>query len=92
MIATLLLAAVLGAPTANADEGGGAGPAIPAPVVTGFVQMWVTALDQDVDPLTDPASYGDPEDDPGFKIRRARLGLDLRRQVLELLGPNDERR
>jgi hypothetical protein len=28
-----------------------------------------------VNPITDPAGYGDPEDDFGFKIRRARIGL-----------------
>ena len=33
--------------------------------------MW----DQDLDPITDPAGYGDPEDDFGFKLRRARIGL-----------------
>ncbi len=39
-----------------------------------LVQIWATAWDQDQDAQADPASYGDPEDDPGFKIRRARLG------------------
>ncbi len=39
-----------------------------------LVQIWATAWDQDLDPQADPAGYGDPEDDPGFKIRRARLG------------------
>ncbi len=39
-----------------------------------LVQVWATAWDQDLDPQADPAGYGDPEDDPGFKIRRARLG------------------
>ena len=39
-----------------------------------LVQLWATAWDQDLDPQADPAGYGDPEDDPGFKIRRARLG------------------
>lgn len=48
---------------------------LPAPEVTGLLQVWATAYDQDENPLTDPASYGDPEDDPGFKIRRARIGL-----------------
>ena len=51
------------------------GPAIPAPTATGLIQPWFTLFDQDVDPITDPAGYGDPEDDFGFKIRRARIGL-----------------
>ena len=49
---------------------------LPSPTVTGLLQVWATAYDQDENPLTDPASYGDPEDDPGFKIRRARVGLE----------------
>jgi hypothetical protein len=49
---------------------------LPAPQVTGLLQVWGTVYDQDENPLTDPASYGDPEDDPGFKIRRARIGLE----------------
>ncbi|MFH1463108.1 MAG: porin [Pseudomonadota bacterium] len=44
------------------------------PVMLG--QVWVTAWDQDRDPQADPAGYGDPEDDPGFKLRRARLGAE----------------
>ena len=39
-----------------------------------LVQVWATAWDQDRDAQADPAGYGDPEDDPGFKIRRARIG------------------
>ena len=39
-------------------------------------QVWATAYDQDLDPQADPAGYGDPEDDPGFKIRRARIGVE----------------
>ena len=60
--------------TARAAEGEAA-PFIPTPQLYGLLQVWVTAWDFDVDPNADPASYGDPEDDPGFKIRRARLGL-----------------
>lgn len=39
-----------------------------------LAQIWATAWDQDRDAQADPAGYGDPEDDPGFKIRRARFG------------------
>lgn len=38
-------------------------------------QMWVTLYDMDEAAQADPAGYGDPEDDPGFKLRRARLGM-----------------
>ena len=48
---------------------------IPAPQANGLVQVWGTVFDQDMDPITDPAGYGDPEDDTGFKIRRARIGM-----------------
>jgi hypothetical protein len=40
-----------------------------------LTQVWVTAFDQDVDAQADPAGYGDPEDDRGFKLRRARAGF-----------------
>jgi len=40
------------------------------------LQTWVTVSDQDTDPQADPASYGDPEHDPGFTIARGRLGFD----------------
>ncbi len=45
------------------------------PTPTGLIQSVFTLWDQDVDPITDPAGYGDPEDDFGFKLRRARIGL-----------------
>jgi len=51
------------------------GKAIPKPTATGLIQPWFTLWDQDLDPITDPAGYGDPEDDFGFKLRRARIGL-----------------
>lgn len=38
-------------------------------------QVWTTLYDQDVSAQADSAGYGDPEDDPGFKLRRARLGI-----------------
>ena len=40
-----------------------------------LTQVWVTAYDQDEDEQSDPAGYGDPEDDQGFKLRRARAGF-----------------
>ena len=49
--------------------------AFPEPEATALVQIWGTAWDQDRDVASDPGSYGDPEDDLGFKIRRARYGL-----------------
>jgi hypothetical protein len=58
-------------------------PAVDAPVhagegphVTGYLQLWGTVWDMDEDPRADPATYGDPEDDVGFKLRRVRLGVD----------------
>jgi hypothetical protein len=38
-------------------------------------QVWTTLYDQDQSAQADSAGYGDPEDDPGFKLRRARLGM-----------------
>jgi len=40
-----------------------------------LTQVWLTAFDQDVSEQSDPAGYGDPEDDQGFKLRRARAGF-----------------
>ena len=40
-----------------------------------LTQVWLTAFDQDVSEQSDPAGYGDPEDDQGFKLRRARVGF-----------------
>lgn len=40
-----------------------------------LVQTWATVFDQDESTLADPSGYGDPEDDVGFKIRRARAGF-----------------
>ena len=50
------------------------GPPEPTPTV--FVQTWVTLMDQDQSVVADPGGYGDPEDDPGFKLRRVRLGFE----------------
>ena len=41
-----------------------------------LTQVWATVFDQDVDEQADAASWGDPEDDPGLKIRRARMGFE----------------
>jgi hypothetical protein len=48
---------------------------VPEPQPVGLLQVYGTVWDQDTDPLVDPAGYGDPEDDTGFKIRRAWFGL-----------------
>lgn len=66
------------APLAHADP-----ISLPKPEPYGLLQVWITAYDMDQDPQADPAGYGDPEDDPGFKIRRARLGFE---------GSNDQLR
>ena len=58
-------------PTAAADGSTGLPPA----EVTGLVQTWVTGFDQDEEAVADPGTYGDPEDDAGFKLRRVRLGI-----------------
>lgn len=42
----------------------------------GLLQVFTTLWDQDEDVTADPASYGDPEADPGFQIARARFGFD----------------
>jgi hypothetical protein len=49
---------------------------LPAAHPTALVQSWVTLIDQDLNEVADPAGYGDPEDDPGFKMRRVRMGLE----------------
>lgn len=43
---------------------------------TAQLQVWTTLWDQDQDPTADPAGYGDPENDPGFSIRRGRIGIE----------------
>lgn len=47
----------------------------------GQLQVFTTLWDQDEDVTADPASYGDPEADPGFQIARARFGFDGRLPV-----------
>ena len=41
----------------------------------GLLHMWTTVYDMDENELADPAGYGDPEDDIGFKLRRTRAGI-----------------
>jgi len=48
---------------------------VPDPVPYAQIHIWATAWDQDSNPTTDPAGYGDPEDDTGFKVRRVRAGV-----------------
>lgn len=45
-----------------------------APVA--MVQLWGTVWDQDVSEQADASGYGDPEDDPGFKLKRLELGFE----------------
>lgn len=40
-----------------------------------MMQLWGTAYDMDVSTQGDSTGYGDPEDDMGVKLKRARLGL-----------------
>lgn len=44
--------------------------------VWGQLQSWITVMDQDESVQADPATYGDPEADPGFTVQRARFGID----------------
>ena len=76
LLATLLsAAAALAAPPTSTAQDTSDAKAMPAPDPYVQVHVWGTAFDQDVDEQADPAGYGDPEDDPGFKIRRARIGF-----------------
>ena len=47
-----------------------------APKPYALAQVWTTLYDQDAHPTADASGYGDPEDDVGFKIRRARIGFE----------------
>lgn len=42
----------------------------------GQLQVFTTLYDQDESVQADPASYGDPEADPGFQLARARFGFE----------------
>ena len=48
---------------------------------TAQLQVWTTVWDQDQDPTADPAGYGDPENDPGFSIRRGRIGIEANANI-----------
>ena len=48
---------------------------IAEPQPFGQLHMWTTLYDMDEKEVADPAGYGDPEDDIGFKLRRARVGI-----------------
>ncbi len=48
-------------------------PVILHPV--GLLQLWGTVYDFDQNAQADSTGYGDPEDDPGVKVKRARLGV-----------------
>jgi len=71
----LAVPAVGHAKRGEAKAEGDGGAMFPKPEPSVLVQGWATVMDQDVDPLLDPAGYGDPEDDVGFKLRRARIGM-----------------
>lgn len=60
-----------GADVSNVGDDGP--PAVMRP--WGQLQIFTTLLDQDESVQADPASYGDPEADPGFAIARARFGF-----------------
>lgn len=75
MLTTSLLSLALLVPGARAEEGAAGASPVPTPVPTALLQVWVTAYDMDEQGQADPGTYGDPEDDPGAKIRRARLAV-----------------
>jgi hypothetical protein len=60
---------------ARAEDGDGA-------TLRTQLQLWGTLLDQDQDKQADPAGYGDPEDDPGVALERAKLGIDGKKGVI----------
>ncbi len=66
----MLLTLLTGSALAEEESSG-----MPTPEPYVLVHTWATLWDADEDPTADPAGYGDPEDDIGFKVRRARVGL-----------------
>ena len=77
MSISMLLLALAGPQAIAGDvEPAKHGVALPTPQPTALLQVWATAFDMDEDPQADPAGYGDPEDDIGFKVQRARLGFE----------------
>jgi len=85
----LSLALALSSTAHAEDHAPSAPPAGPFPFAvdgaavrpTALLQVWLTAYDMDADAQADSTGYGDPEDDPGLKIKRARVGLagDIKR-------------
>ena len=70
--------------TAHAEDSGkGPGDGGPFPFRVGgatvepiaLAQLWLTAYDMDTNVQADATGYGDPEDDPGMKVKRIRVGL-----------------
>jgi hypothetical protein len=77
----LLTAAVLFSPLSRADdEPVGAKEREREIQPVALLQLWGTAYDMDADPQADATSYGDPEDDAGVAVKRARLGVEGREQ------------
>jgi hypothetical protein len=70
MSLSLLSLLFVSAPAHAGDE------VLPAPKPMLLVQTWATLMDQDQGVVADPGGYGDPEDDPGFKMRRVRMGFE----------------
>ncbi len=62
--------------------GDGSNPILLDPI--GLLQLWGTVYDFDKDPQADATGYGDPEDDPGVKVKRARLGVGAKWGELHL--------
>jgi len=85
LLTSLLLSAGALAQDAPAPDGAAKtkGELIPKPHPTALIQSWITVYDMDQDRQADPAGYGDPEDDPGMKLRRARLGVEGESDVLK---------
>lgn len=79
MRAAPLLLALLVPATAAAGEGGDKIEITPLVQL----QLWGTAFDQDQADQADGAGYGDPEHDPGFSIRRGRVGLEGKKGALD---------
>jgi hypothetical protein len=74
---TPIILSIIMAKSAQAEE------LVPEPTPYIMVQTWATLYDQDVNTLADPAGYGDPEDDFGMKLRRARAGFTGSSDVLK---------
>lgn len=73
----IVVLATIGLSTAALAEDVVATKELPAVTLhpVGLLQLWGTAYDFDENAQADTTGYGDPEDDPGVKVKRARLGL-----------------